>query len=198
MRTIAKGVSMFLLSIVIMALLITTALGFMLGLSHPLPWILILLLIIIPYLHEKILSHQRIRWQADMSTGISLIDDDHKILIWLINQLQKATQYKMEESEIESVMQKLLNYTRYHFDREEFLMRNNHYPDYDNHKKLHEEMIASMTDCMEKYQSDPEHSIEEALAFLKNWLVNHIRGNDQDYVPYINNTDLSGHEQLIQ
>lgn len=197
MSTFSKGISMFLLSMVIMALLITTALGFMLGLSHPLPWILIIVLIAIPYIHEQLLSRHRIKWDDSMDTGIKLIDDDHKTLIKLINQLQNATQYKVEDKSIDAIMDKLINYTKYHFDREEFLMRNNNYPDYENHKKLHENMIAKMAECMEKYKSDPNHTIDDALKFLTDWLVKHIKGNDREYIPYLKNMDLSGHEHKI-
>ena len=197
MSSFSKGISMFLLSIIIMALLITTALGFMLGLSHPLPWILIIVLIAIPYIHERLLSRHRIKWDNSMDTGIELIDDDHKTLIKLINQLQNATQYNVDDKSIDTIMDKLINYTKYHFDREEFLMRNNNYPDYENHKKLHEDMIAKMAECMKKYKDDPNHTIDDALNFLTNWLIKHIKGNDREYIPYLKNMDLSGHEQKI-
>lgn len=197
MSSFSKGISMFLLSIIIMALLITTALGFMLGLSHPLPWILIIILIAIPYIHEQLLSRHRITWDNSMDTGIELIDDDHKTLIKLINQLQNATQYKVDDKSIDDIMDKLINYTKYHFDREEFLMRNNSYPDYENHKKLHEDMIAKMAECMKKYKNDPNHTIDDALNFLTDWLLKHIKGNDREYIPYLKNMDLSGHEHKI-
>lgn len=197
MNTLTKGISMFMLSILIMALLITTVLGFLLGFTHPLPWVLIFILVIIPFIHEIILKKQLIKWQDAMSTGIQLVDEDHKILINLINELQTATQFKIEDKKIDAIMQRLISYTKYHFDREEFLMRNNHYPDYENHKKLHEEMIVKMNDCMSKYHNDQDHTIDDALAFLKTWLVNHIKGNDREYIPYIKNVDLSGHDHKI-
>ncbi|MCK4708461.1 MAG: hemerythrin family protein [Gammaproteobacteria bacterium] len=197
MNTLTKGISMFLLSILIMALLITTALGFMLGLSHPLPWVLIAILIIIPFIHEKILARQLVKWEENMAVGIELIDNDHKTLLKLINELQTATQYKVDKTKIDEIMDQLINYTKYHFDREEFLMRNNNYPDYENHKKLHEDMINKMAECMEKYKSDPDHTIDDALAFLTDWLIKHIKGNDREYIPYIKNTGLKGHEHKI-
>ena len=197
MNTLTKGISMFLLSILIMVLLITTALGFMLGFSHPLPWILIGILIIIPYIHEQILARQLIKWKDDMSVGIELIDNDHKALLNLINELQTATQYKVDTTKIDEAMEQLINYTKYHFDREEFLMRNNNYPDYENHKKLHEDMIAKMSECMKQYKSDPDHTIDDALKFLTTWLIKHIKGNDKEYIPYMKNINLDGHEHKI-
>ncbi|MDH5516308.1 MAG: bacteriohemerythrin [Gammaproteobacteria bacterium] len=197
MNTLTKGISMFLLSVIIMALLITTVLAFLLGFTHPLPWILIFILIIIPFIHEVILKKQLIKWQDSMSTGIQLVDEDHQILINLINELQTATQFKVEQKKIDEIMQRLISYTKYHFDREETLMRNNHYPDYENHKKLHQEMIAKINDCTSKYHSDQDHTIYDALDFLKTWLINHIKGSDREYIPYIKNIELSGHDHKI-
>ena len=197
MNSFTKGVSMFLLSVVIMALLITTALGFMLGFSHPLPWILIGILIFIPYMHEHLISRHYVKWDASMDTGIQLIDNDHKKLISLINQLQNASHYKVDDYIIDQTMDELINYTKYHFEREEFLMRSNQYPGYEAHKKLHENMISKMSECMEKYKSNPDNTIDDALNFLKNWLINHIKGDDRKYIPYLENKDLSGHEHTI-
>lgn len=189
MSSFSKGISMFLLSVLIMALLITTVLGFMLGFSHPLPWILISALIIIPFIHEKIISRNYIQWTQDMSVGIPLIDNDHKKLIELINQLQNATQYNIDEQLIRQAMNELVDYTKYHFEREEQLMRNNNYPDYESHHQLHQNMITKMADCMQKYHTDPSHTIDDTLNFLKDWLVNHILHSDREYIPYLKDTD---------
>ena len=197
MTSFTKGVSMFLLSVVIMALLITTALGFMLGLSHPLPWILVGFLIFIPYIHEHLISRHYIKWHSSMDTGIDLIDNDHKKLISLINQLQNATQYKVDDNIIDQIMDDLINYTKYHFEREEFLMRTNQYPGYEDHKNLHEKMIGKMSECMKEYKSNPDNTIDDALNFLKNWLINHIKGDDRKYIPYLENKNLNGHEHII-
>lgn len=197
MNTIAKSISMFLLSLVIMALLITTALAFMLGPAHPLPWALLATLIIIPILHEKIISRQMIKWDNSMSIGIELIDSDHKTLINLINQLQRATQYRVDKNRINKIITKLVSYTKYHFEREEYLMEKNHYPDYETHKKLHEDMIKKITTCAEKYKSNPDQSINDALAFLKGWLIEHIKGSDREYIPYLKDTDLTDHKHRV-
>ena len=71
MNTVTKSVSMFLLSVLIMMLLVTIALGFMLGFSHPLPWILIGVLVIIPFIHDKIISRRFVQWNDDMSVELS-------------------------------------------------------------------------------------------------------------------------------
>lgn len=185
MSTLTKGISMFLLSMLIMALLIMIALGFMLGFSHPLPWILIFFVLIIPFLHDKIIAKRYLHWDNSMNTGIELIDNDHKKLLGLINQLQTATRYQIDDSMIVNILTELIDYTKYHFDREEQLMRINDYPDYEAHKKLHIQMINKISQLSTAYKTDKLHTIDEALAFLKTWLIQHIKAKDKDYIPYI-------------
>ena len=185
MSTFSKGISMFLLSVLIMALLIMVALGFMLGFAHPLPWVLVFFVLIIPFIHDKIVAKHYLHWDSSMDTGIELIDNDHKKLLGLINQLQTATRYQIDDTMIENTLNELIEYTKYHFDREEQLMQINQYPGYEAHKELHKLMIKKVSQFIEGYTTNKVHTIDDTLVFLKGWLVNHIKGKDKDYVPYL-------------
>ena len=74
MSTVTKGISMFVLAILILALLVMIVLGFMLGFTHPLPWILIAVLVAIPWIHDKIVSRRFVKWDSAMSVGNAEID----------------------------------------------------------------------------------------------------------------------------
>ncbi len=185
MSTVTKGITMFLLSMLIMALLIMIVLGFMLGFGHPLPWILIGILILIPIIHDRIVSRRFIRWKESYSVGNKLIDDDHKKLLGMINQLQTAAHYQTDESLIESTLSDLIDYTKYHFSREEKLMEENSYPDFNDHVKEHKEMINRINTFISEYRDDKSRTIDNIVLFLKTWLINHINGSDQKYSPYL-------------
>jgi len=190
MSTVTKGITMFLLSMLIMALLIMIVLGFMLGFTHPLPWILIGVLIAIPVIHDKIVSRRFIKWKNSFSVGIDIIDEDHKKLLGMINQLQTAAHYQTDDSLIESTLNELIDYTKYHFSREEQLMKNNNYPDYEAHKKQHEDMVRQITQFVNEYRVDKTRTVDNVILFLKTWLINHINGSDQKYSPYIKDAQL--------
>ena len=87
-----------------------------------------------------------------------------------------------------------VDYTKYHFAREEELMRINQYPGYAAHKKLHENMTEKVSQYIEAYRIDKTQAIDHILLFLKTWLINHIKGSDQEYAPYLKITTLP-HDQ---
>ena len=185
MRVLTNGSDRLLLSALIIALLITTALGYALGFSHILTWTVLAFFLTTLYLLKKTSRPNYIQWSESMSIGIEAIDNDHKKLLSLINQLQTAIQHSIDDDLIHKILDELISYTNYHFEREELLMRLNHYPDYENHKKQHEKMIKKISECVEKYQSDPSNTIEDTLSFLKNWLIQHIMGSDREYIPFL-------------
>ena len=93
-----------------MALLVMIVLGFMLGFTH-LPWILVGVLVVIPFIHDKIIARKFVEWNDDMSVGIDLIDHDHKKLLGLINQLQTAIQYQTDDQLTDKALEELVVYT---------------------------------------------------------------------------------------
>lgn len=160
-------------------------LGFMLGFTHPLPWILIVVLAIIPIIHDRIVATRFVEWKDSYSVGVDTIDDDHKKLLGMINQLQAAAHYKTDEEIVEQVLNQLVDYTKYHFCREEEMMRKCNYPDFEEHKKQHDEMILQVSSYINDYRIDRTRTIEDVAVYLKTWLVTHINGTDQKYTPYL-------------
>jgi len=125
-----------------------------------------------------------IHWTPDFSVGVSSLDTDHKVLISLINQLDDAIRAGEPRETVNRVLDALLDYTDYHFAREEALMRACGYPEIDAHMRTHATLRAQVHDIRDRYRRNPEsmHS-REVLAFLKNWLTAHIVGRDRLYVP---------------
>jgi len=185
MTTVTKGISMLILSVLILGLLVMIVLGFMLGFGHPLPWILIAVLIAIPFAHDKIVAKRFIEWSDSYTVGIDSIDNDHKKLLGMINQLQTAAHYQTDDGMIENILNDLIDYTKYHFTREEGLMQQCEYPDLEEHKKQHAAMITKVTQFIDDYRNNGTRTPDDVAQYLKTWLINHINGTDQEYTPYL-------------
>lgn len=132
-----------------------------------------------------------INWTPDLSVGVGSIDADHKVLIGLINQLDDAIRSGTPRETVIRVLDALVDYTGYHFEREETLMRASGYPDIAAHVRTHATLRAQVHDIRVRYHRNPEsiHS-REVLAFLKNWLSAHIVGRDKLYAPFVKNAGL--------
>ncbi|MDH5748096.1 MAG: bacteriohemerythrin [Rhodospirillales bacterium] len=131
-----------------------------------------------------------IKWTNDLSVGIQAIDIDHKLLISLINQLQDSIEEGLGDKTIGSVLNALLDYTFYHFGREELMMQVCGFPDLEQHKKIHEKLKENLLDIQNRFLGD-HAAIEEKeiLDFMNNWLTEHIKGTDAKYAPYMENKE---------
>ncbi len=125
-----------------------------------------------------------IEWSDVLSVGIDEIDSQHKVLVDLINEMHEAIHQRHGSGVVRDVLSKLAEYTKIHFAVEESLMRILGYPDYEEHKAQHQELIHSMMDLQQKVDSGKTAIGFELMHFLKIWLTNHIMESDQEYGEY--------------
>jgi hemerythrin-like metal-binding domain len=180
-----KQWSMFGLALLLLVIITIILLGFMVSLTNPVSWTLIVVLALVPYIHKRMVANRFVEWHDSYSVGIEAIDNDHKKLLNLINQLQTAAHYQTDPQYEREAFDALVDYTKTHFKREEELMEANGYPTYAAHKGEHEAMIAQVNEMLQRYQAKPHETIEEAVQFLKKWLVGHINGTDQGYSQFL-------------
>ena len=78
-----------------------------------------------------------------------------------------------------------MDYTRDHFAHEEELMKKYEFPGYEAHKRQHEEMAARAKAMVDRYEQDSLGAMDEISTFLRDWLINHINGTDQEYSEFL-------------
>ena len=178
---------MVLTTLLIGALLVGAVLTFMVfGVAHFFPWLFVLAIAAVVYAVRMREKDKFLVWKDEYSVGIEVIDQDHQKLLNLINQFQTAVFYRTGRDFEEQAFNELVDYTRTHFKREEDLMEEHGYPDFEAHREEHRKMIAQVESWLEKYQSsDREMSLKEAVVHLRDWLLNHINGTDQAYSGFL-------------
>ncbi|HUW50248.1 MAG TPA: bacteriohemerythrin [Sulfuricella sp.] len=133
----------------------------------------------------KVMDYRReaelIQWTEEMSVKVPHLDNDHRFLIALINQLASAE--KIGNRRIaESVLDELINYTLDHFQREEQFLQEMDFPDFAKHKRLHTSFAETIQDVRWQYLHGFRPKINnEILIFLRNWLSKHILIEDMKY-----------------
>ncbi len=180
-----KNLSMFGVALLILTLIVAIILGFMAGPTSPLTWILVAILIAIPFLHRKLSSKSYLEWKDEYSVGIESIDQQHRRLVNLINQLHTAVTYSTGEEFEREALDELVDYTKTHFTYEEGLMEQNGYPDFDAHKAQHVAMIQKVGEVLTEYEKDQDTAMNNALSYLSDWLINHINGTDKQYSSFL-------------
>ena len=122
-----------------------------------------------------------VEWSDDLSVGIEEIDEQHKVLVGLVNQMHRAIHERHSSDVVQEILAKLADYTRIHFAVEESLMRILSYPGYELHKAQHDELIDHMRELQEKVASGRTAVGFELMHFLKMWLTKHIMESDREY-----------------
>lgn len=125
-------------------------------------------------------------WSQDFELGISVIDEDHQMLFRTIRQIGEQIAEKRNAGVIEATIKSLGLYIEEHFDREERFMLRAGYPDFDEHKKQHDDFRDSVISLREFHAQHPEEvDAQKIVSFLEDWLLNHIAKVDRGYAPYV-------------
>jgi hemerythrin len=121
-----------------------------------------------------------LHWSNELDTGIEVIDKQHRRIVDLINELNTAHEGG-DTAVINHVLGELVDYTLSHFSFEEELQEKANYPFFKAHKRVHE-IFTKRVGEFQKRAAAGENVAQELLSMLKIWLVNHIKGDDADYV----------------
>jgi hemerythrin-like metal-binding protein len=122
----------------------------------------------------------KITWDDSLSVNVSLIDDQHKMLIKRLNDMAEAIERKRGIEKISRTLSFMIEYTDFHFSTEEKHMTEQNYPGKAEHQKQHGEFKSVLNNLIEDFE---EEGATQLLAksidtFLVNWLINHIKGSD--------------------
>jgi hemerythrin len=122
-----------------------------------------------------------------MSVGVSAMDDDHKKLIDIINQLHDGIAAGHKKEVLAAVLDQLVDYTKFHFAKEEELLLKANYLAVATQKMEHASFISRISNMQERFKSAPVAMLDlELMSFLRNWLLTHIQGSDKKYGPSLN------------
>jgi len=134
-----------------------------------------------------------IHWSEMMSVGVPILDADHRILIGLINHLQRSIGDAEEYAAVGSVLRALEEYASNHFDREERMMQACRFPALAPHRQTHAGFVGQVEQLQRRYEADQTSvRARDCLSFLNRWLIDHICTSDMGY-----RTSLVGHQQAL-
>ncbi len=127
------------------------------------------------------------QFTKDLETGNATIDSEHRQLIQAVNDLLAACSHGKGRAELEKTTRFLSDYTAKHFAHEEMLQKQSKYPDYINHRRLHEEFKKVVADLLRRLeQQGPTVAlVGEVNTTIGGWLVKHIKQEDTKLAAYL-------------
>ena len=122
-------------------------------------------------------------WRDAMSIDGGPIDDDHKFLFNLINELERHLDNNFSKDDILAALKKLQYYTVYHFTREEAIQKEIGYSAIDEHIENHRMIVANVDNAIMVFEreisEDKQDRIKDGvIRLLQAWVVGHVLKHD--------------------
>ncbi|MEJ5166948.1 MAG: bacteriohemerythrin [Thermoanaerobaculia bacterium] len=124
-----------------------------------------------------------IEWREEFSFGIEKIDNQHKEFLKRLNGFLSSLKEGKGKEEIEKVFEFLKEYVIFHFEEEETFMKNMDFPDFEKHKKTHQDFKENINKLKEDLDKEGA-SLSFVLKVSKEltqWYINHIGKMDKKY-----------------
>jgi hemerythrin len=126
------------------------------------------------------------KWSENLHVGIPRVDEQHKRLVQMVNDLYDALQEHCTKEVIGFTLDELLAYTQNHFAMEEEYFDKFGYLDAAKHKDEHLALTEEVRGLISLYKLSEGDAVGvPLLEFLKKWLYNHILISDKKYAPFL-------------
>lgn len=131
-----------------------------------------------------------ITWNDSLSVNVAEIDQQHKKLVALINDLNDAMSVGKGKDILGRIVNDLVVYTATHFKAEEKYFAQFGYPDTFNHRREHVAFVKKVTAFKEGFEKGNLPLTVEVMRFMSDWLKKHIMGTDKKYSQFFNDKGL--------
>ncbi len=137
-------------------------------------------------------------WRDQMSVGNDLIDQDHRYLLCLVNSVELAIRHSEDSEDLLSFVAQLVQYTHFHFEREERIQKTVLYPQASSHHDTHQEILAHLRQIELDVSELNQHALGNKLVvgewemvtgavvqLLREWILEHVLKDDKRMEPYL-------------
>jgi len=131
-----------------------------------------------------------IQWDDSLSVNVVEIDNQHKKLVEMINDLHDAMKQGQSKLILSRIINGLIGYTVTHFKTEEKYFEQFGYPAELSHKKEHATFTQKVADFKDEYDAGKTGLSLDIMDFLSSWLRSHIKGSDKRYAPFFHEKGL--------
>jgi len=131
--------------------------------------------------------YEPIVWNESLMTGVASIDEQHQILVSMLNEANYRLSESSSREVLEEIVHDLMSYALYHFDNEEEMMVEKAYTpeEKEAHFREHRNFSAMVAGLQQDLKQGKLIPREELLAFLNGWLIDHILNTDMRFARFL-------------
>lgn len=122
-----------------------------------------------------------IKWSKDLCVGIDSIDEEHRQLAAIINELHLAVEYHGGGAAIYPVIHKLHDYAHTHFEAEGEVLERHGVRGMPDHVQEHKEFVQRLDELILRYRSNTDELTIHLRDFLLAWFFNHLSAHGVQY-----------------
>jgi len=115
-----------------------------------------------------------LEWKAEYSVGIASVDDEHREMIGLINDVYARLGESTDAEAIEDCLENIFHTISMHFALEERIMYEAGYGEYEDHKEDHEDLLDEIRDLMDEFLADAKKGGGLLKERLSAWFARHF------------------------
>ncbi len=121
------------------------------------------------------------RWTKELDVRVDKMNEQHKILIDLMEELFQLTMQKESKQKTLQKLNQLASFTRKHFREEELYMDAINFKGRDTHKIIHQQLLTELDGHVESFKNHHQLLSNDFFYFLRHWLTAHIKHIDIKY-----------------
>jgi len=118
------------------------------------------------------------RWDESLSVGIGVIDEHHRYLFDLVNDLHDVVVHKRGVRNVARLVKALDAYAKVHFRAEETMMAHYRFAGLERQENQHHAFEAKVQEFYQELHTNPLVAQFDILLYLRAWLVTHIQVED--------------------
>jgi hemerythrin-like metal-binding protein len=142
-------------------------------------------------------------WNDSLSVKITEFDEEHKVLVKMINDLHDVIVFNNDFDMIAKTLKSLVKYAQTHFKNEEEFMKKHNYPHLEAHQEEHKRFVVKITIMMcitalndsvddkkfmeqlvgfhHKYHKGMNTAAAYVQDYVGSWIINHVKKADAHY-----------------
>lgn len=125
------------------------------------------------------------KWKKEYETGNYQIDLEHKKMFEILDEAFSETDDKKREAKIKTVLHHLYDFMKKHFKSEESHMRHISYPNYQEHKDIHNQIVQECNELLLSINETDQKLFEKKLAlFIDEHIIQHMLKEDKQIVEF--------------
>jgi hemerythrin len=132
-------------------------------------------------------------WDNDFSIGIESLDEQHKTLLQMANDLVTSAECcdRSQGVYLQIIMRKLIVFVRNHLYTEEMLMKTTGYPSLSEHREKHEEFLNKILN-LNKIKMGVDNEPDKLASLLHDWALSHIATMDNQFGKFFMQREITG------